>query len=174
MHTLMLGFMCCCRAATVELSKPPHQLTACGTFSWHGLFIALLMLSCRGIWRNSLLFSPTVKYGDYSYADVMTAPLAEAMRDALAAAAKVGKLVTPPDRSRPVVYMALQGDPAKPSCKTQLECSAMMALGLLTSMVLAWHVLHLVAASMGILGGFLHWTAGLAAHVSSAHMVCTS
>jgi len=65
--------------------------------------------SCRGVWRNGLLFSPTVKYGDYSYADLMTQPLSEAMRDALANAAKLGKLVTPPERSRPVVYIAMQG-----------------------------------------------------------------
>lgn len=68
-------------------------------------------LLCRGIWRNSLLFSPTTKYGSYSYADVMTTPLAEAMRDALAAAAKIGKLYAPPEAARPVVYMALQGAP---------------------------------------------------------------
>jgi hypothetical protein len=65
---------------------------------------------CSGVWRNSLLFSPTTKYGGYSYADVMTTPLAEAMRDALTAAAKLGKLYTPPDASRPVVYMGLQGE----------------------------------------------------------------
>lgn len=69
----------------------------------------VLHLSCRGIWRNSLLFSPTVKYGSYSYADVMLTPLSEAMRDAIAAAAKLGDLYMPPEAARPVVYMALQG-----------------------------------------------------------------
>jgi hypothetical protein len=69
----------------------------------------VLHLSCRGIWRNSLLFSPTVKYDSYSYADVMLTPLSEAMRDAIAAAAKLGDLYMPPEAARPVVYMALQG-----------------------------------------------------------------
>jgi hypothetical protein len=32
------------------------------------------------------------------------------MRDALAATAKVGRLYTPPEAERPVVYMALQGE----------------------------------------------------------------
>jgi hypothetical protein len=64
----------------------------------------------RGIWRNGLLFGPNDKYGGYSYADVMTIPLAEAMRDALAITAAEGSLYTPPDRSRPVVYMGLQGE----------------------------------------------------------------
>lgn len=39
----------------------------------------------------------------------MLKPVAEAMRDSLAAATKAGKLVTPPDRVRPVVYMGLTG-----------------------------------------------------------------
>lgn len=63
----------------------------------------------RGVWRNGLLFSPTTKYGSYSYADVMIRPLAEALRDSLAAASALGKLATPPDRARPVVYVALTG-----------------------------------------------------------------
>lgn len=45
-----------------------------------------------------------------SYADVMLTPLAEAMRDALAAAAKLGKVYAPPQAARPVVYMGLQGE----------------------------------------------------------------
>lgn len=48
-----------------------------------------------------------------SYADVMIIPVAEAMRDALATVAAEGALFTPPDKSRPVVYMGLQGK----SCK---------------------------------------------------------
>lgn len=40
----------------------------------------------------------------------MITPLAEAMRDALAASAKAGDLYIPPDASRAVVYMALQGE----------------------------------------------------------------
>jgi hypothetical protein len=64
------------------------------------------------VWRNALLFSPTTKYGGYSFADIMTVPLAEAMRDAVAAAAKTGDLYTPPGAERPVVYMAFQGRPA--------------------------------------------------------------
>jgi hypothetical protein len=66
--------------------------------------------ACRGVWRNGLLFNPTVKYGEYSYADIMLMPLAEALRDSLAAVAKLGKLVTPPDRTRPVVYFAMTGE----------------------------------------------------------------
>ena len=65
--------------------------------------------TCRGIWRNGLLFGPYDKHNGYSYADVMTIPLAEAMRDALATTAAEGSLYTPPERSRPVVYMGLQG-----------------------------------------------------------------
>lgn len=66
----------------------------------------------RGIWRNGLLFGPYDKYNGYSYTDVMTIPLAEAMRDALAITAAEGTLYTPPDKSRPVVYMGLQGERA--------------------------------------------------------------
>jgi hypothetical protein len=69
----------------------------------------LLFFLCRGIWPATLLFSPLEKYGAFSYADVMITPLAEAMRDAIAKAKQMGKLYTPPDASRPVVYMALQG-----------------------------------------------------------------
>lgn len=63
----------------------------------------------RGIWPATLLFSPLEKYGEFSYADVMITPLAEAMRDAIAKAQQLGKLFTPPDAARPVVYMGLQG-----------------------------------------------------------------
>jgi hypothetical protein len=80
--------------------------------SWsHVLTTHLLIVTAhRGVWRNGLLFSPSTKYGSYSYADVMIRPLAEALRDALAAAAQVGKLATPADRARPVVYVALTGE----------------------------------------------------------------
>lgn len=61
------------------------------------------------MWRYGLLFSPTTKYGSYSYTDVMIRPLAEALRDCLTAASALGKLATPPDRVRPVVYVALTG-----------------------------------------------------------------
>lgn len=70
---------------------------------------------CRGIWRNGLLFGPYDKYGGYSYADVMTIPLAEAMRDALNIVAAEGNLATPHDRHRPVVYMGLQGERVLPA-----------------------------------------------------------
>jgi hypothetical protein len=62
------------------------------------------------VWRNSLLFSPTTTYGDYSWVDVIITPLAEAMRDAITAAAALGDLYAPPEASRPVVYMAMQGE----------------------------------------------------------------
>lgn len=93
-------------ALTLSTCRALPVLSPCPDHHHHGA----ALLSCRGIWRNSLLFSPTTKYGTYSYADVMVKPLAEAMRDALAATAKIGKLYTPPEAERPVVYMALQGE----------------------------------------------------------------
>ncbi len=35
--------------------------------------------TCVGGWRNGLLFDPLMKYGNYSYADVMLYPLAAAL-----------------------------------------------------------------------------------------------
>jgi hypothetical protein len=52
-----------------------------------------------------------MKYGGYSWVDVMITPLAEAMRDAITAAAALGDLYSPPEARRPVVYMAMQGEP---------------------------------------------------------------
>lgn len=73
------------------------------------LLLACLPVACRGIWRNGLLFSPLLKYAGLSYTDIMTVPLASAMRDALSQAAKTGTLYIPPEATRPVVYMSLQG-----------------------------------------------------------------
>lgn len=80
-----------------------------GRRSYNSALHVLPCFTCRGVWRNGLLFSPTTKYGQYSYSDIMLKPLAEALRDSLAAASNMGKLVTPPDRTRPVVYMAMTG-----------------------------------------------------------------
>jgi hypothetical protein len=43
-----------------------------------------------------------------SYHDIMLAPIADALRDSLAAAAKGGFLRTLPGRKRPLVYFAMQ------------------------------------------------------------------
>lgn len=61
------------------------------------------------MWRNGLLFAPIQTYGEHSFADIMTTPIAQAMKDAIATTASEGKLYTPPDRARPVVYIGLQG-----------------------------------------------------------------
>jgi hypothetical protein len=53
----------------------------------------------------------------------MTTPLAEAMRDALAAAARIGELYAPPEAARPVVYMALQGEP---TCMAGSACCVLV------------------------------------------------
>jgi hypothetical protein len=65
--------------------------------------------TCRGMWRNGLLFTPNQTYGQHSFADIMTIPIAQAMRDAIETTASEGKLYTPPDRVRPVVYIGFQG-----------------------------------------------------------------
>ena len=67
------------------------------------------MCSCRDISPSGLLFSPLLSYEGYSYADIVTTPLAEAMRDAINQAADKGILYIPPEATRPVVYMSLQG-----------------------------------------------------------------
>jgi hypothetical protein len=66
-------------------------------------------VSCRDISPSGLLFSPLLSYEGYSYADIVTTPLAEAMRDAINQAADKGILYIPPEATRPVVYMSLQG-----------------------------------------------------------------
>lgn len=76
----------------------------CGT-----LAVDVCACTCRGVWRNSLMFGPTDKHSNFSFADVMTVPLAEALRDALNTTAAEGALYTPPERTRPVVYVGLQG-----------------------------------------------------------------
>jgi hypothetical protein len=71
------------------------------------------------------------KYGAFSYAEVMTTPLAEAMRDAIVKAQQMGKLYTPPDATRPVVYMALQGKlllVALPPCRAMPACMLLKTL----------------------------------------------
>jgi hypothetical protein len=87
---------------------------------------ALDVVFRRGIWPATLLFSPLEKYGAFSYVDVMITPLAEAMRDAIVKANQLGKLYTPPNANRPVVYMALQGKlllVALPTCRQcQVVC----------------------------------------------------
>jgi hypothetical protein len=75
-----------------------------------------VLLFNRGIWPNALLFSPTATYGTFSYAETMITPLAAAMRDAIAQAAQLGQLYTPPDAARPVVFMALQGELLAVAC----------------------------------------------------------
>jgi hypothetical protein len=87
---------------------------------------ALDVVLCRGIWPATLLFSPSEKYGAFSYADVMITPLAEAMSDAIVKAQNLGKLYTPPNAKRPVVYMALQGKlllVALPTCQAVPACT---------------------------------------------------
>eukprot|EP00879_Flechtneria_rotunda_P011737 GHRR01012258.1.p1 GENE.GHRR01012258.1~~GHRR01012258.1.p1 ORF type:complete len:433 (+),score=130.19 GHRR01012258.1:664-1962(+) len=66
--------------------------------------------TANGAWRNGLLLRPQEKHSGYSYYDIMLAPLADAVRDALAAAAEEGKLRTLPGHQRPVVYFATQGE----------------------------------------------------------------
>ena len=64
----------------------------------------------RGIWRNGLMFSPSSIYGEYSYKQIMLDPLARALNRALAQTAAENKLWPRQDLTRPVVYMALQGE----------------------------------------------------------------
>lgn len=101
---ILLAAVACCK------SFPPMLPLHLAKTNPAACLLRLHHPPCRGVWRNGLLFSPTTKYGDYSFMDLMIRPMAEAMRDSLAAASKAGKLVTPPDRARPVVYMALTGE----------------------------------------------------------------
>jgi hypothetical protein len=55
------------------------------------------------------MFSPLVAYGGFSYKDIMIDPLASALAGALKITAAEGSLWPAPDKTRPVVYMALQG-----------------------------------------------------------------
>lgn len=72
--------------------------------------VTVIYVGLRGIWRNGLLFSPTVKYGAYSYQDIMLSPLSRALSRALRLVSSEGQLWPRQDRLRPVVYMALQGE----------------------------------------------------------------
>ncbi len=65
--------------------------------------------SCRGLSSNGLLFSPILKYGNVSYTDIVLTPIAEAVRDANAKATDMGLHYVPPEATRSVVYMSLQG-----------------------------------------------------------------
>eukprot|EP00878_Enallax_costatus_P016588 GHUV01017406.1.p1 GENE.GHUV01017406.1~~GHUV01017406.1.p1 ORF type:complete len:494 (+),score=70.49 GHUV01017406.1:303-1784(+) len=64
----------------------------------------------KGIWRNGLMFSPSYTYGEFSYKQIMLDPLARALNRALAQASAEKKLWPRQDLTRPVVYMALQGE----------------------------------------------------------------
>jgi len=55
------------------------------------------------------MFSPLVAYGGFSYKEIMIDPLASALAEALRITAAEGTLWPPADRTKPVVYMALQG-----------------------------------------------------------------
>lgn len=56
------------------------------------------------------MFGPSYVYGGYSYKQIMLDPLARALNRALAQVAAENKLWPRPDRTRPVVYLALQGE----------------------------------------------------------------
>ncbi|KAF6266415.1 hypothetical protein COO60DRAFT_1474808 [Scenedesmus sp. NREL 46B-D3] len=64
----------------------------------------------RGIWRNGLLFSPTVLYGSHTYKQIMLDPLAKALAAALRTVAADGMLWPMPNLDKPRVYFALQGE----------------------------------------------------------------
>ncbi|WIA33971.1 hypothetical protein OEZ86_007066 [Tetradesmus obliquus] len=66
--------------------------------------------TANGAWRNGLLLQPEAKHSGYSYYDIMLAPIADALRDSLAAAAAGGFLRTLPGQKRPHVYFAMQGE----------------------------------------------------------------
>jgi hypothetical protein len=63
----------------------------------------------------------------------MITPLAEAMRDAIVMANKMGQLYTPPDAKRPVVYMALQGKLQLVVLPTSFTVPACMLLWILSA-----------------------------------------
>jgi hypothetical protein len=125
---------CCLHAVQrTTAAHPPPPLHA-HTHSHHTHTHLPTQPIDRGVWRNGLLFNPTLKYGGYSYADVMTMPLAQAMHDALALAAAAGNLTAAPDKARPVVYMGLQGEGAVatrvlPCCGCCLRCLLRRGLG---------------------------------------------
>jgi hypothetical protein len=56
---------------------------------------------CTGGWRNGLIFDPLVKYGDYSYAEFMLYPLADALNAVITPTTKVyiAMQVCPADRT---------------------------------------------------------------------------
>jgi hypothetical protein len=68
-----------------------------------------ILVSCRGIWRNGLLFSPIIQYGTYTYKQIMLDPLAKALAAALRTVSAEGTLWPMPNLERPRVYFALQG-----------------------------------------------------------------
>jgi hypothetical protein len=59
----------------------------------------------QGAWRNGLLFKPKEVYEGFSYYDIMLAPIADALREAVQAVAEEGSL-----KERPVIYFATQGE----------------------------------------------------------------
>ena len=61
--------------------------------------------TAQGAWRNGLLFKPKDKYDGFSYYDIMLAPLADALRDALKQTAEEGSL-----KGKPELYFATQGE----------------------------------------------------------------